>query len=781
MKKSFFSFQGKVFFILFLFMLAPSCVVWYGVNKVTKNALSEEKQGNLMSLAKILDASLGDRDYNDILRERGAENAAREEKIRVLNEELYKITDDVAASSHELGVGYYSRELDAIITYGPSSQYADMVGKPVAPDHKGRAAMNAGKPDVMTGTMARGNIMNAILPIERHGEVIGYIWANELQTDIEKNFRNITRTVSALMIISCALTMACMFVFTRRTVNDIDTLIHGVDSMKKDMSFRIKRMPGELGEVAGSINSMAAGISRAAEETNRAVSVLRGIMRNIDTAILVCDPSTKKIVYVNEYVGKFLKDGDVEGKLCYKVLYGRDDVCGDCPQANMFDGDSNPIFRDFRREVHNPIMGRDFLATDRLITWPDGRILHLELGADITERKALLHAEASNAAQKEFLARMSHELRTPMNGVLGMTRLAIQHSPPPKQFEYLEKIQSSATLLLGIINDILDFSKIEAGKIEIEHISFSIRAMVENIRELIMPRMDERNLELIIDIDGSVPEFGIGDKLRFSQILLNLIGNASKFTTEGSVTLTMSASLMETGDIRIGCEVRDTGIGMTEEQMSNMFKPFTQADNSTARKFGGTGLGLSISKALVILMGGEIGVKSELGKGSVFFFHIVLGQSFEAEKGFEALDENVGARRYDGCKFLLVEDNEINQEIASAILVDELGASIDIAKNGEEGVRFFLERDYALILMDIRMPVMDGIEATVMIRRSDKHDASAVPIIAMTANAMREDMEETAAVGMNGHISKPIDVNELKNAIFRVIGENEQGGHWPPV
>jgi CheY-like chemotaxis protein len=233
----------------------------------------------------------------------------------------------------------------------------------------------------------------------------------------------------------------------------------------------------------------------------------------------------------------------------------------------------------------------------------------------------------------------------------------------------------------------------------------------------------------------------------------------------------MSAQLLETHDMRIDCEVRDTGIGMTDEQMKNMFQPFTQADSSTARKFGGTGLGLSISKALVSLMGGEIGVGSEFGKGSVFSFSIVLGQSFEAEEGYEVLDENVGSRRYDGYKFLLVEDNIINQEIASAILVDELGASVDMANNGEEGVRLFLERDYALILMDIRMPVMDGLKATVMIRKSDKHDASAVPIIAMTANAMREDMEESFAAGMNGHISKPIDINELKNTIFRVIGE----------
>jgi CheY-like chemotaxis protein len=370
---------------------------------------------------------------------------------------------------------------------------------------------------------------------------------------------------------------------------------------------------------------------------------------------------------------------------------------------------------------------------------------------------------------------MSHEIRTPMNGVIGMTLLAKTAPSERQRMEYIDKIHMSASLLLGIINDILDFSKIEAGKMEIENAPFRIGEIVENVRDLIRPKADEKKLNFNVFVDESVPETVNGDGLRLSQILLNLLGNAVKFTPRGDITLKIKTVPADDGMIGLRFAVRDTGIGMSEQQLENILKPFTQADSSTARKFGGTGLGLSISKALVELMGGRLSVTSEPDKGSEFsFFAVFAPYDGEAKEGVPLVDEEAANCRYDGCSLLIVEDNEINQVIAETLL-SEMGFSIDIAENGLEGVDAFLKKDYDLIFMDIRMPVMDGLAASREIRRVEAERAASgarahrVPIIAMTANAMREDRELSRDAGMDGHISKPINVTEIRSVLYNTL------------
>ena len=767
MKKAF-SFQQKVLLVLLLLMNLPFLLTWYMAKNLTETMVMREKEDKLLAFARVLDARLGPDGYKGILRRHGAENAASKDKIAVLNRELAEITDDVASASPGLGVGYYSLDVDAIVTYGPSAAFGHAVGRAIPPDHPGRIVMSTNKALVRSGTMVRGDILNAMLPVARGGKVTGYIWANELTTDITTQFSNMTRNLFLFMLLCFGLTVSLLIVLSRRTVKNVDRIIRGVRAMRSDLSQRITGAGGELGEVANSINAMAADINKATEESRRALAVLQSVLSNVDAAVYVCDPHTKRLVYVNDYLRDLLGGKATQGELCHGVLQGNTEPCSFCPQNRLFDRDGNPSLAPIRWETHNPTMGRDFLVTDRLVTWHDGRLLHMEVATDVTERKALVVAEAANLAQRDFLARMSHELRTPMNGVLGMTRLAMQADPPPAQLEYLKKIQSSASLLLGIINDILDFSRIEAGKLTIEKHPFDLRAMVENIRELILPHTRERNLDFSIMVEDSVPRFAVGDGLRLSQVLLNILGNAAKFTFKGFISLRMSAEPLPSGMLRLHCVMEDSGIGMDEDQQAALFKPFSQADVSTSRKFGGTGLGLSISKALVELMGGTISVSSELERGSLFTVAVEL---FPLDELPVARDEHARQwedARYDGYKFLLVEDNGINQEIAVAVL-EELGASVDVADNGEEGLLAFLRKDYAVILMDVRMPVMDGLEATRRIRASDKHDAATVPIIAMTANAMQEDRQASKEAGMNGHVAKPLDVDELKRTLFQML------------
>ena len=645
--------QGRVLMILLLFMTFSLATAWFVIRYTSQTIISTEKEEKLLAVASLLDFALGDRDYNDILAANGAENASQEEKLAVLNRELSALGENLATVYPDLGVGYYSLELDCILTYAPASLYNHTIGIPIGEEHPGRSVMQNNTALVRTGTMVRGNIMNAMQPISRNGVVIGYAWANELASDIENQYRTTTTSILYILLAFYVFSVGMAAVLARRSTRDINNLVQGVRRLRKDLAYVIPKAGGDLGEVVDSINAMTVDILKAEEE-----------------------------------------------------------------------------------------------------------------------HKSFLLAEASNIAQKEFLSRMSHELRTPMNGVLGMTRLAQRAKTDEQRMEYLHKIHTSASLLLRIINDILDISKIEAGKMTIESHPFRVAEVLEGICDMLQPRTQAKGLDFHIHQDESVPETAVGDGLRVSQVLLNIVGNAVKFTNKGEVRLDVSARMQPSGSLRLDFTVRDTGIGMSEEQQQAVFTPFTQADSSTARKFGGTGLGLSISKALVELMGGGINVESAPGQGSTFTFHVMAAPDLEETPLVNAA-ENADAR-YDGQTLLLVEDIEINQEIAKAIL-GEMGFAIRVAANGRQALEAFEAYDYDVIFMDIRMPVMDGLEATREIRRIEDERIAAgqavwrVPIIAMTANAMQEDRDATQAAGMDGYVTKPIDEAEIRRVLCQTL------------
>jgi PAS domain S-box-containing protein len=412
----------------------------------------------------------------------------------------------------------------------------------------------------------------------------------------------------------------------------------------------------------------------------------------------------------------------------------------------------------------------------------DGRSVIQGIIRNIAERKkfetelikAKDLAESATKSKSRFLANMSHEIRTPMNGIIGMANILKTTNLNTEQQEHLNLISISANNLLAIINDILDLSKIESDQLSMENIDFDLIENINDIIKILQIKTNEKGIELKINYSTDTPQYIKGDPIRLNQIILNLVNNAIKFTEKGSVEVFVSKILQTKSTIKLHFKIIDTGIGISKEGQKKLFKEFSQVYSYTTRKHGGTGLGLAISKKLSEKMKGEIGVESELGKGSIFWFTVEVGIGSSPEKIENEISELNNIEIGKKHKILIAEDNLINQKVAKMTL-EKMGHDVDIAENGEIAVEKFLANEYDIILMDVQMPIMNGIDATRQIRKIEEaiNKSKGIRIVAMTANVMKQDKEEYLASGMNDFVSKPFKINELINVLEQINKKNE--------
>ena len=390
-----------------------------------------------------------------------------------------------------------------------------------------------------------------------------------------------------------------------------------------------------------------------------------------------------------------------------------------------------------------------------------------EMEGIVAERTAQLSlardaAEEASRAKSVFLANMSHEIRTPMNAIIGLTHLLQRADPTPQQRERLGKINGAAEHLLAVINDILDISKIESGKLVLEREPFRMADVVRNISTLIFEKVRAKGLNLRVRV-AELPPVLVGDRTRIAQILLNYLGNAVKFSSQGDIVLTASIVERRDSELLVRFAVQDCGIGIRPEAMDRLFSAFEQADGSTTRRFGGTGLGLAINKHLARLMGGEVGAESVEGQGSTFWVTVRLGTVSGVDSpppaASEQSPEHSLRNQYRHCHLLLAEDDPVNQEVMRELLVGDLGLSVDLAGDGAQAAALAEQNAYDLILMDMQMPVCDGLEATRRIRALVNH--ATTPIIALTANAFSEDRSRCLAAGMDDFLAKPVNPSLL--------------------
>lgn len=741
-------------------------------------------------------------------------------RVRVLLETIYKqkrneFANAIFAGQH-IAMLYTLQEIDGIVEDITNACIYDRDGAVQYCSSAKQDIPEGFKPLVRSDNpitfidfpVGKGHFGAYLNTIEIIGERVGYLAIYyDLSSIIHENFRLMVFSGGLFFLSLLIIILLLNFFLFKAIINPLNKLRHGMNRVAEGNLGEIVSLPwrDEIGNMGTTFNDMSTKLRQNSEVIEQHRLHLEELVRERTEKLIAAnelaeDAREKQreqlelLRIVMETIPNPMYYKDIDGQyvgcnLAFEEFIGtpRAEIIGRtvydfAPNdfADQYTSYDRELFAHPGKQSHIlPVVRMDndvrqVSFNKATITDENGQAVGLVgIMSDITDQvRAREQAELASRAKSQFLANMSHEIRTPMNGVIGMTTLLLDTDLDEQQRDFVETIRTSGDSLLYVINDILDYSKIEAGKLILQHEDFDLLKMLEDCVNILKLRAQEKSLQLICKPHQDLPAWVISDRGRIQQILLNLAGNAIKFTPEGSVTITVE-QLQEMGEeVTLRFTVSDTGIGIAAEHQHLLFESFSQVDGSHTRRFGGTGLGLAISRQLVELLGGEIGVKSEEGKGSEFSFTLNLRLAAQCTVR-EKLPSSVSGSGNFLRKILLVEDNSINMQVTIGIL-NKLGYFyIDTATNGEEALRALSIHAYDLVLMDLSMPELDGFETTRLLRLPETDAVNhSIPVIALTAHAMRGDQERCLEVGMNGYLSKPLEPLALE----RVLADVWQAG-----
>jgi PAS domain S-box-containing protein len=639
----------------------------------------------------------------------------------------------------------------------------------------------------LTTDISQEEVYHYTHPFQYSGIDWGWIHIGLSLKKFNTDIGSMYRRTSLLALLCLTVGIFVAFLFARKLTKPISSLVLTTEKVADgDLTARADIRTGdELEHLGDSFNSMTEALRKSQREIVSAREYTENIIKSMNDTLIVMTPEGI-IEQVNRATLTLLgyEEKELIGVPICQVL-----ACNDCSTGDVEDMSNlaKIISKGFISNLETTYRAKDGTLIPVIFS---ASVMHgsrssvqgiVCVALNITERKhaeealrqAKEAAEAANRAKSQFLANMSHEIRTPMNGVLGMLDLLLDSKMDESQLRLGRMAHNSAEKLLEVINDILDFSKIEAGKLELQPSDFSLREMINDVRDLFLVKARRKGIDVFTSAEENLPDTLHADTLRLRQVLINLLGNALKFTDTGEVSLHVSLSKQAGAEMVVRFDVRDTGQGIEKSTLPRIFEAFSQADPSMARRHEGTGLGLAISKQLIEMMGGTIGVESTLGNGSLFWFTIRVPSGTIAMRS-----EDAAATRADQLQIhpdtrqlhiLLAEDNLVNQEVGKLIL-ENLNCTVDVVDDGAIAVEVVFKNDYDLIFMDCQMPEVDGYEATKMIRQREALSGAKryrIPIVALTAHAMEGDRELCLAAGMDDYISKPFNSAQIASALHK--------------
>ncbi len=606
------------------FVAVPTLLFAYFGTELAKDVVYYGMEQRLKETAQILDSFLPEKGFDRIINQYGVQYGTRQEQIEALNAALTPITENIVSASPGVAVGYYSAQLNAIITYGPEKEFGHMVGLTPRANHPKFQPLKELRPATFTETLAPGHVMDVVVPIIRKGKAIGLVWANESSENYKEQLAKVYKNLAIIVLIGIATSIIAIVFLYFKFFQGVLCFTQDVKRMHTDTTVRIPNLKGMFSTLGKSCNSLSQNLNTTENRLQATKALLDDVLQNSSAAILICDPSTMTLAYVNPCAMNLWNLDNFDEKPCYEILHGRNIPCQTCPHGELFTPNMDVSNSVQSHKIFYKELQRDFLVHDSIVHWEKGKFFHMRLATDITTYNERTALENSLKTNRFFLARTNHEMRIPIHNMLETVRIALKNEPSRAQENFLKKIQKAAHQLLSTTHTISDYSYLEAETVNIEEKLFDLHGFLYALEDDIYRLFGSDKILLQLTIDESVPKYMLGDSFRLGQVVLYIVNNVIRNTQKDYISIEVSARELYNETSHLRFVIKDSNLGLGETDLEKFFEEYGQEDNSSKGPNSNTGIGISIVKTLVQLMGGEITLESKKGIGSTLSFFVEL-------------------------------------------------------------------------------------------------------------------------------------------------------------